>query len=133
MQRASSQLYTYDKEGKLVSYVPSGGTSDVVAQHAVLDPRLKGPRHVTDTGLAPTILNSPHLFTAPVSLSSPPQTRPKTLSSEIGYATTDDVSTLDLFGLTNAHPSITLTEPVLMNANNSNTVYYTTLKHRTRI
>src|SRR5689334_8140043 len=108
MQRGGSQLYTYDSEGKLVSYVPSGGTSDVVAKHPLLDPRLTGPRHMIAGGLRPIILNSPHLFTPPLSLSSPPRQNQKTLSSEIGYSTRNEVSDVDIFGLTTANPYIGL-------------------------
>jgi hypothetical protein len=92
MQSVSHPVYTYDATGKLTNYVPSGATNDVVAEHVLLDPRLTGPRSLFAGGLQPTILNSPQLFVPPLSLSSPPVKREKTIASIIGYANTDTLS-----------------------------------------
>lgn len=130
MQRASQDLYAYDAKGRLMSYVPSGGSADVVA-----------PTHhhpLITGGIRPPILNSPHLFTPVVSREKPPKERMKTLSSAIGYAAAPDALSDDgtevIYGLTTAHPSIALTTPRNPDdSNRSNAYYFSSLVNKTTI
>ena len=133
MQRVSHSLYTYDASGKLTGYVPSGGTADVVAKHALLDDRLQGPRHLIAGGIRPTVLNTNRLFVPAMSTSSPPVTRPRTLMSEIGYTDTTDVNheASDLFTLTNAIPYIQPSSYNNVLSTQSNVVFHDTMKNRT--
>lgn len=100
--------YAYDSQGRLVSQVESGASNDVVSSHVLLDPRLPGPKHITEvltaqpevvqykaptvntprsplmsTIVPPTqqgnVLTSPHLYSDPVSKLSPPTNRSRTL------------------------------------------------------
>lgn len=121
MQSVSHPVYTYDATGKLTNYVPSGSTNDVVAEHVLLDPRIEGPRSLVAGGLQPTVLNSPHLFVPPMSVTSPPIRREKTIASVTGYANVDS-SAVDIHSLTQATPLLSLDRRNNTPADNSNAV-----------
>ena len=109
MQSVTHPTYVYDAKGRLANYTPSGGSNDVISQHVLLDPRIPGPRSLQAGGLVPEIrprvLNAPHLFVPPLSLTSPPVTRPKTLATHIGYASFENVpEASDIYGVTTAAP-----------------------------
>jgi len=109
MQSVNHPIYTYDAKGRLTNYTPSGASNDVVSSHVLLDPRIPGPRSLMSGGLIPEVkkpkLNSPHLFVPPLSLTSPPVTRPKTVASIIGYRAFDDVpEAQDVYSITTAAP-----------------------------
>jgi hypothetical protein len=115
MQRVTHPKYFYDATGKLVNFAPSGASNDVVAEHVLLDPRADGPRSLVAGGLRPTVLNSPHLFTPPLSMTSPPVRRGgNTLQSQVGYANLpiipiplpDAEESRDIYALTTAQPVI---------------------------
>jgi hypothetical protein len=109
MQSVSHPIYSYDSTGKLISYTPSGAANDVVAEHVMLDTRLSSPRSLIAGGLKPTILNTPQLFTPPLSLTSPPVVREQTVSSKLGYASYDTTPEIrDIYSITQAKPVISL-------------------------
>jgi len=120
MQRVSHPTYTYDSNGRLTNFSPSGGTNDVVAEHILLDPRIDGPRSLVAGGLRPTILNTSHLFTPPLSMTSPPVKRGGLSNSIVGYSSTPGES--DIYTLTTAKPFISLDRRVHNLAENSNFV-----------
>lgn len=105
MQSVNHPMYTYDSTGRLINFTPSGASNDVVAEHVLLDPRVQSPRSLSAGGLYPTVLNSPQLFTPPLSMTSPPVVREKTLASQFGYAAYKDVpETSDIYTITSAKP-----------------------------
>lgn len=127
MQRVNNPHYVYDALGRLVNYTPSGATNDVVAQHVLLDPRIPGPRSLKAGGLKPVqpvetevIYNmptndvtirkkvNPSLYVPPLSLTSPPVTRPKTVASELGYANVASPELHDIYGITTSTPILTI-------------------------
>ena len=127
MQSLPRPLYIYDATGKLVYQTLSGVSNDTVAKHELLDPRLQGPRSASAGGLNPTImsnsgnptimkpkstiLNSPSLFTSPLSFSSPPVERPTTFAAKVGY-NIQTPSSSDLFTLTTAQPILNMDRPI---------------------
>jgi hypothetical protein len=110
MQRVIHPVYTYDALGRLVNYTPSGTSNDVVSQHVMLDPRVPGPRSLAAGGLKPVITASranidPSRYVPPLSLTSPPVSRPKTVATMLGHATFDDVpETHDVYSITTSTP-----------------------------
>ena len=58
-----------------------------------------------------TILNSPSLFTSPLSFSSPPVERPTTFAAKVGY-NIQTPSSSDLFTLTTAQPILNMDRPI---------------------
>jgi len=127
MQSVHHPVYTYDALGRLVNYTPSGATNDVVRKHVLLDPRIPGPRSLIAGGLRPVqmqgtnatgvdrldtqqhVLNAPHLYVPPLSLTSPPVSRPKTVASKLGYAAfKDHPETQDAFAITTSEPLVRL-------------------------
>jgi hypothetical protein len=109
MQSVNHPIYTYDAKGRLTNYTPSGASNDVVSQHLLLDPRIPGPRSLVSGGLVAEIkkpvLNSPHLFVPPLSLTSPPVVRPKTLASTLGYPAFQNLAEeQDVYSITTAAP-----------------------------
>lgn len=133
MQSANHPVYTYNSRGKLINYTPSGGTNDVVADHVLLDKRLKGPRSVTKGGLVPTVLNSPHLFTMPLSMTSPPIPRPKTIASLAGYSMFNESPEVkDIYGITSAAPILTQNNQPYSGSTPNNIVGQFSSKHRNR-
>jgi hypothetical protein len=124
MQSIHHPIYTYDALGRLVNYTPSGSTNDVVSQHVLLDPRIPGPRSLVSGALKPVqqqqVFNSPNstgnpqndirksmassLYVPPLSLTSPPVTRPKTVASQLGYANVTNPEDRDIYSITTATP-----------------------------
>ena len=112
MQSVNHPIYTYDATGRLINYTPSGSSNDIVADHILLDPRTTAPRSLASAGLLPPqfvnnsqflnstpllensllngyqppILNSPSLFIPPLSMTSPPVIREKTIATDTGYS-----------------------------------------------
>lgn len=129
MQRASHALYVYDAKGRLSSFCPSGSSVDVVTDHVYLDPRIPGPRSLVAGGLRPTVLNSSHLFTPPLSVSSPPVQRPVTIGSQLGYSNISPESK-DIYSITRAKPILTMDRQVRNLADRSNVLSEDTSKHR---
>src|SRR5947208_729329 len=124
MQSVTKPKYIYSTSGKLMNYVPSGGSSDVIASHILLDPRLTGPRTLLAGGYKPSVLNSPTLFTPPMSATSPPVERPRTLATTIGYTEIKDYQPdiNDVYGLTTSAPLITTDRQPHTPSQNSNVV-----------
>lgn len=120
MQSINHPVYTYDALGRLVNYTPSGATNDVVADHILLDPRIAGPRSLVAGGLVPvqvqvdqfnqqlkSSLIPQHLFVPPLSMTSPPVSRPKTDATNLGYSSFDKIpESRDVYSITTAAPII---------------------------
>ena len=124
MQSSPQPLYVYDSMGKLVNYTASGATNDVITDHYLLDPRISLPRQVLAAGLARTVLNSPHLFTLPVSLTSPPVIPVKNENTVLGYANAP-LEEKDLYGITSSKPIMSLDTHLKNSARNSMQQYET--------
>lgn len=113
MQSVNHPIYTYDALGRLVNYTPSGSTNDVVAQHILLDPRIPGPRSLKSGALKPVLLQQQSLlqnkytstlYVPPLSMTSPPVTRPSTVASQLGYANVKSPEERDIYSITTAAP-----------------------------
>lgn len=118
MQSVHHPIYTYDALGRLVNYTPSGSTNDVVAQHVLLDPRIPGPRSLISGALKPVVeynqqnqpqndirkSMAPSLYVPPLSLTSPPVTRPQTVAAQLGYANVTNPEDRDIYSITTATP-----------------------------
>lgn len=139
MQSVNHPVYTYDALGRLVNYTPSGGTNDVISQHVLLDPRIPGPRSLKAGGLMPVPLQqidpvptdeqpeqtiilqqrmrrvepvfnaAKELYVPPLSITSPPVSRPKTDATNLGYAAFQTVpEAQDVYSITTAAPILSI-------------------------
>ena len=89
MQRPSNPVYSYDALGRLRTFTPSGGSSDIGNTYPPTVPvnaTIVEPTVTTPIKEHSTILNSPNLFTPVLSRDHPLIIREKTLASSIGYA-----------------------------------------------